>query len=218
MNRRVPPALFGDHAAQLHYLTKPQPNGCWEFTGYVLPKTGYGQVGRNTLAHRLAWEVANGRPVPAGMVVDHQCHNLDTSCTDVPCAHRRCVNPAHMVLATHAENVMRGRGFGPVNASKDFCDSGHELVGNNVYTPPSRPTVRICRACHRRRDNDRAAEHRAENVAYARDWRRQQNPEGFAIREWAAANGIECKAMGPIPRAIREAFAAANDRALVGVA
>lgn len=50
--------------------------GCHEWTG---PRTrkGYGRIQTNRIhrpVHVVVWEQANG-PLPAGMHVDHQCHN-----------------------------------------------------------------------------------------------------------------------------------------------
>lgn len=68
--------------------------GCWLWTGADKPQ-GYGCVhvdGSTRTAHRIAYELAVG-PIPEGAVVMHLC--------DVP----KCVNPAHLRVATQGENV-----------------------------------------------------------------------------------------------------------------
>jgi hypothetical protein len=66
---------------------------CWLWTG---PQNSYGygryKDGRDGLAHRHSWRLANGTAIPDGMVVMHRC--------DVPL----CVNPAHLTLGTHSDN------------------------------------------------------------------------------------------------------------------
>lgn len=153
MKRIVPSSMYGDYPAQLAHLTPVQPDGCWPFAGFILPQ-GYGRLGRNLMAHRIAWEVAHGRPVPEGLVIDHACHNADPDCRDdKDCLHRRCVNPAHLEAVTQRLNIVRGKGFAGDNAAKTHCVHGHEFTAGNTYIPPKR-YGRQCRTCR----NDRLRE------------------------------------------------------------
>lgn len=67
--------------------------GCWNWN--ASKKKGYGCFyfeKRIHSSHRVAFEIANG-PIPAGMLIDHICHN------------RGCVNPNHLRLATTKQNA-----------------------------------------------------------------------------------------------------------------
>jgi hypothetical protein len=84
---------------------------CWLWTGATA--SGYGTIGRGGKgqpmvgAHRISWELVNG-PIPEGLCILHRC--------DV----KLCVNPDHLFLGTHAENVMdkvnkKRHGYGEKN-------------------------------------------------------------------------------------------------------
>jgi hypothetical protein len=47
-------------------------------------------------AHRFSWLLA-GNIIPEGQYVLHAPHSV--------CGHKNCVNPAHLRLGTHAENM-----------------------------------------------------------------------------------------------------------------
>jgi hypothetical protein len=111
---------------------------CWMWTGRV-DKYGYGRLSPHR-AHRLAYQTFIGA-IPAGMQVDHRCHNEDADCPGGRvCLHRRCVNPAHLQLLTLEGNAAAAR------SSRRFCANGHEFTPENSYTRPD-DGYRKCRRC-----------------------------------------------------------------------
>jgi len=125
-----------------------QPNGCWSWTAF-LDGCGYaayrGKGHRTSTVHRVIYEQFIG-PVPAGLELDHLCHDPEVCRLGNECPHRRCVNPAHLGLATHAENSLRSASPAALNAHKTKCNSGHPFTPENTYRHKSN---RVCRACNR---------------------------------------------------------------------
>jgi hypothetical protein len=79
-------------------------DGCWEWRGYVDPG-GYG-IYRGQGVHRVVMSAV--RTIPAGLVVDHVCHDPDICRLDARCPHRRCCNLDHLRITTHAQNTLSG--------------------------------------------------------------------------------------------------------------
>lgn len=109
-------------------------DSCWRWKGFI-HKNGYGafqDFRRSALAHRFSYMNLVG-PIPKGLTIDHLCRTND------------CVNPLHMELVSHRENIMRGNGEAYKNSIKTHCKRGHSLSGYNLKPNGEK---RSCRTCH----------------------------------------------------------------------
>jgi hypothetical protein len=79
-------------------------------------------------------------PIPPNRQLDHLCRNP------------QCVNPKHLDLVSHRENVLRGIGFYAINARKTHCPQGHPYTPENTIVelyPSSPKSGRRCLICWR---------------------------------------------------------------------
>lgn len=118
------------------HVDKRGPLECWPWTGSVNRK-GYGMFGgatfngrrwNNEAAHRMSVILARG-PIPEGKEVDHTCKN------------RSCVNPAHLEVVDHVENIARGLD------RKTHCRRGHSIAEFGEFLLQGK--WRACNRCHR---------------------------------------------------------------------
>jgi hypothetical protein len=105
MTTRPYSSFFEKHSTKIEFGA---PSGCWLWSGAQQNGTGYGKVlarGKLRRVHREAYAAHNGEGSAENIVVRHTC--------DTPL----CVNPAHLISGSQADNVRdkveRGRHVSP---------------------------------------------------------------------------------------------------------
>ena len=117
-------------------------SGCWVWSaglkghGYA----AYWEAGKQWRGHRYSYEKERG-PIPKGLSAHHLCDN------------RKCVNPWHIELVTHADNCSR-------KMPKTHCPRGHEYTPENTLDRGK--LGKHCRQCKRMWDKRRYHRRKAE--------------------------------------------------------
>ena len=116
--------MYDDTILERFWSKVNKTSGCWEWQN-ATNACGYGTFKLNKKmmsAHRIAWRITRG-PIPKDMCVLHHCDNP------------ACVNPDHLFIGTHSDNikdaVIKGRVVPPDSRGERHGKS--RLTENDVH-------------------------------------------------------------------------------------
>lgn len=110
---------YSEKALRRFWSHVNKTDSCWEWDRPY--KDGYGLFfadGQRMGAHRFSWILANG-PIPDGLLVCHHCDN------------RCCVNPSHLFLGTHRDNMI------------DMVKKGRVVERKNWFVGPKAQSSKV---------------------------------------------------------------------------
>jgi hypothetical protein len=124
-------------------------SGCWEWKGKRNDQD-YGIFNARRLglegarAHRVVYVAQTGNELPDDMELCHRCDNPP------------CVNPSHMFIGTHADNMtdMTIKGRRGMYRVGGVCKNGHDVTRpgtTEVVRRVGRPDEEACIACRNAR-------------------------------------------------------------------
>jgi hypothetical protein len=133
----------------LMQFEKRAADECWPWKGFRTQSgSGYGQIkvdGKRWQAHRFSFVYHTGQTIGDGFEACHRCDN------------RACVNPNHIFLGTHLDNMLdmqsKGRRKYERGPRKTECKYGHPLIPENLFF--NKDGHRGCIICRRARDRIR---------------------------------------------------------------
>ena len=137
---------------------------CWLWKGGRRGYEGreYGTAwvnGKNEGAHRYSFYLKNG------FLPEYTGHNEEKNSVCHTCDNPLCVNPSHLFLGSHTDNMRDKINKGRCGQNrKTHCPQGHEYNEKNTYINKS--GSRMCRECGRIRENKRQKRLRSEEVSH----------------------------------------------------
>lgn len=133
-------------------------SGCWLWLR-GRDECGYGHTwinGAPARAHRASYEAFVG-PIATGLCVCHKC--------DVPA----CVNPQHLFLASHRDNILDAVRKGRLGQQKKTqCNRGHDFTVDNTRINGN--GARVCITCQRTRSREHMRATRANRPDVYKAW------------------------------------------------